>query len=200
MTMRLVFMPLLAALMICPAAYAQEVPTTPPTNGQQNQPTADASLSEIQINQPYVSKKLGTLTLPFMWTVVEDDKATRLTATQSRSDQPAVLTIDLMNVPADVDAKLAARKVIESLAEALDAKPDIQTESLPVDCGKKQCPSLDVFQSVVTGKENDVERRCAMRLVPNASQLLVLTVCAAQSQRYQPDLPDILSEVMAGMN
>lgn len=186
--------------MISHAAYAQDVPPTPPANEQHNQTTADASLSEIQINQPYVSKKLGTLTLPFMWTVAEDEKAKRLTATQSRSDQPAVLTIDLMNVPAGVDAKVAARKVIESLAETLGAKADIQTESLPTDCGKKQCPSLDVFQSVVTGKEGDVERRCAMRLVPNASQLLILTVCAAQSQRYQPDLPDILSEVMAGMN
>ncbi|MBO4350722.1 MAG: hypothetical protein J6A01_07250 [Proteobacteria bacterium] len=156
---------------------------------------------QVQINQPFVSKTLGNLTLPFMWEPQENEAQNRLVVTETRTHAPAVLTIDLLSLPPMLDESSMAASIIKSAASQLgvsDAKVSKTEEK--TECDKKKCPKLTFYNTDFTGTENGIDRRCALSLLPAQGKMLVFTICAAPSQVYTPDLPEILSQVFHGMN
>lgn len=164
-----------------------------------------AATTEIKINQPYSSKNLGQLLLPFMWEVDEDDEHKRLVATEVRTHAPAVLTIDFIDaLPNNVSGEAYAHAIIASVAESLaisdPAQYEITTEEKNQPCEKKKnCPKTSIYRSTLEGSEDGVARRCAIDIVPNGQAILVLTLCAAQAVDYEPKLPEVVDGVLWGM-
>ncbi len=180
----------------------QDVPAEAPAG----EPSAkDDGAVEIKINQPYNSDALGQLVLPFMWEVSEDDEQKRIVAKEVRTHAPAVLTIDLIdNIPQSVAGDDYAESIVSALAAASEigdaSEYDVAREDKTLPCEKKKnCPKIAIYRSLLSGRESGVARQCAVEIVPNAGRILVLTLCAAQSQSYRPALPQIVDAVFEGM-
>lgn len=160
---------------------------------------------EIKINQPYSAEALGQMVLPFMWEVSEDDEQKRIVAKEVRTHAPAVLTIDLIeNIPQSVAGDDYAKSIVSALAAALEigdaTEYDVAREDKALPCEKKKnCPKIAIYRSLLSGSESGVARQCAVEIVPNAGRILVLTLCAAQSQSYRPALQQIVDDVFEGM-
>lgn len=196
----------LSILLMPFGAIAQE-PAKEPANAE-NQPQQAAiiqkdsapKVTEVLINQPYPTKAFGDMTLPFMWEAQLDELLKRLVITESRTTSPAVMTIDLVAAPADVDKLELARDVTASLAEALGTTAEVTAQKKTFEnCGKKKCPSVDVYKAEITGTENGNDRKCALQIVPINSEMLVFTLCAAADKQYSPELPVILDTVFSNM-
>ena|GEM_PF-3797296 len=172
-----------------------------PADSQVTQPNPTEETIQVQINQPFVSKTLGNLTLPFMWDAQENESQKRLVVTETRTHAPAVLTIDLLTLPKQLDESSMASGIIQSAASQLgvsDAKVSKTEEK--TECGNKKCPKLTFYNADFTGSENGIDRRCALSLLPAQGKMLIFTICAAPSQVYSPDLPEILNQVFHNMN
>ena len=188
-----------------PTQAANDKPAThgaandkPATHGAANDKPATHGATVIRINQPFSSKSLGDLTLPFMWEASENEERKRLVAVEV-SDVPAVLTIDLLQIESTADGQKVAESVIQALAEVMEATATVARETRPVECGKPPCAPLQIVKGTWNGHEDGVARRCAAELLPSRSALLVLTLCIEASKPYSPDLPQLLDEVLAGM-
>ena len=154
----------------------------------------------IQMSQPYDSKTLGGLILPFMWQAEEIESQKRVIAMESHTNTPAILTIDLLETPKGLEDAKLAQSIASSMAETLATTAEIQPETIKIECGKSKCPSLTIFRSSFKGMEKNVERQCAIEIVPSSGKTLVFAICAVATQTYEPDLPEILNQVFAGMN
>ena len=164
-----------------------------------SQALAQDSEVTIQINQPYVSKTLGELRLPFMWQTEEIESQKRLIVMETQTVHPALLTIDLIDTPKGIDETLVAQSIAGSIAESLGTTAEVKSEQIKTECGKSKCPSMTVFRSDMTGTEQSIPRRCAIEIIPTNGKSLVFTICAFAAQLYSPDLPEILNQVFAGM-
>ena len=192
--------PILIALFFPLHDLMAQEPQAQPENAQNTeQPTTQTGAIAIQINQPYVSKTLGNLTLPFMWEAEEIESQKRIIAIESRSNKPAILTIDFIETPKYLKDDVLAQSIASSVAEALGAQATVTSESIKSECGKSKCPSITIFRSNFKGIEKNVQRRCAVEIVPSSGKTLVFTICAEASQIYDPDLPEILNQVLGGM-
>lgn len=160
----------------------------------------DANHAVVQINQPYVSKSFGELTLPFMWEVEVDETTKRLVATETRTEQPARLTMDIIATPKDANGEQIARDMIAAVAETLGTTAQIQVAKEKLNCGKsKKCPELTFVRSSLEGNENGVPRRCALEIVPFSGQVAVLSLCAHAERTYEPELSAIVHQVFTMM-
>ena len=197
--MRLLFLStLIGFLFTCGTAFAQ------PAEDAQNAANSEPSQTiQVQINQPFVTKSLGNLTLPFMWDAQEIEGQKRVVVTETRTHAPAVLTIDLLPLPKDVEVSAIAGGMIQAAAKQLGVTaPEVKKKDEVFEDEKKKKQKVTFYQADFKGTENQVERRCALNLLPiqNNSNMLVFTICAAATQTYQPDLPEILSQVFSNMN
>lgn len=153
---------------------------------------------EIKLNQPFESKKLGNMMLPFMWDVVDDAENMRVVATQSRSHAPGVLTVDLITYPEKISGEQASDAMIQGIAEKLGGRAVLTRTEMKASCEPSKgetCGTLLAFQSEINGEEEGVRRRCAMMVVPDKGKAVVLSLCVAASQTYSPDLKEILEQV-----
>ena len=180
----------------------QEQPGAPANadaNKAQALPNAAGSAAinhaDIQVNQSFVSKTLGNLTLPFMWQIEENPSQKRVVATEPKTETPAILTIDVVAPPPKVDLAAVSQSIADVIAQALGTTATLNTETVATDCGKSKCPSITVYRTQFSGREGLVSRNCALQIVPSNNKLLVLTICAHGERSYSPDLSEILSEV-----
>lgn len=183
MTLKRLFLPFL--MLICSStAIAQEPGNT-----------------EIQISQTFPSKSLGTLLLPFGWNAENIDSQKRIIATEPNTPAPAILTIDLIeNLPKDMDNSALANHVATAMAESIQSTAEIKAEEINFECdSKKNCPTLTIYRSSFKGIEKNVERQCAIEIIPASQRMIVLTICGVASKNYYPDFPEILDQVFSGM-
>lgn len=182
-------------------AASAQVPDNPASNdAPQPEKESRQKITEVLINQPYTTKSLGDMTLPFMWEAQEDEARKRLVITESRTTSPAVITVDLVAVPADIPKLDIAREIASSLAESLGTSTTITSQKKTYEnCGKKKCPSVDIYKAVFSGIENGYNRNCALQIVPAGSEFLVLTICTLADKQYSPELPVILDTFFSNM-
>ena len=194
--MRLFKIITLLCMILTPVLSSAQVPEQP----QEPQEKPADSTRQVQINQPFESKSLGTLTLPFMWDASENEQEQRLVVTETRTHAPAVITIDLISIPQSIDESAIANSIVQSAAKQLNvAKAAVNKTEEKAACDKKKCPKLTFYKADFTGSENGVNRRCALSLLPVQGKMLVFTMCAAASQTYTPDLPEILDQLFKNM-
>lgn len=172
-----------------------------PDNPQIPQDNPPEKNIQVQINQPFVSKTLGNLTLPFMWEAQEIEAQKRLVVTETRTHAPAVLTIDLLTLPPGLEESSMAASIVKSAANQLGvSNAQVSKTEETTECDKKKCPKLTFYRADFTGSENGIDRRCALSLLPAQGKMLIFTICTAPSQVYTPDLPEILNQVFHNMN
>ena len=158
---------------------------------------APVNHADIQINQPFVSKSMGSLTLPFMWQATEDAAIKRVVVTETRTETPAILTIDIISIPSKVESDALAQSIADAIAGDLGTTAEIKAETLNIDCGKSKCPTMTVYQTQFSGKEGIVDRCCALELAPSNKKMIVLSICAHGERTYAPDLAEILNQVFS---
>ncbi len=200
-------LPLMMAGGLCGfAAIAQaQQPAAAPDNPQpvvaadanSQAAAADVNHADILINQPFVSKSMGSLTLPFMWQASEDAAIKRVVVTEPRTETPAVLTIDIISIPPKVESDALAQSIANAIAGDLGTTAEIKAETLNIDCGKSKCPTMTVYRTQFSGKENLVDRNCALELAPSNKKMIVLSICAHGERTYAPDLAEILNQVFS---
>ena len=83
------------------------------------------------------------------------------------------------------------------LAGDLGTTAEIKAETLNIDCGKSKCPTMTVYRTQFSGKENLVDRNCALELAPSNKKMIVLSICAHGERTYAPDLAEILNQVFS---
>lgn len=181
------------------AAQEAEAPDKTPETAAIQAEQVDANHAVVQINQPYVSKVFGELTLPFMWEVNVDEKAKRLVATETRTERPARLTIDIITVPKDVSGEQVGRNMISAVAEALGTTAEIKVDKEKIECGKSKCPKLTFIRSTFEGTESGTPRRCALEIVPSSGQVAVLSICTHAERTYEPELNAIVHQIFTMM-
>ena len=185
-------------LMICTSpALAQEAQESAPP--QEALVMQQAGPVKIQIIQPYASKTLGGLTLPFGWQAEEIELQKRVIAMETLTNTPAILTIDLIEPPKGIEDAKLVQAIADSMAETMGTTAEIKPETIKTQCGKSKCPSLTIYRSSFRGIEKNVGRRCAIEVVPTPGKALVFSICAVATQTYEPDLPEILNQVFAEM-
>lgn len=174
-------------------AMAQAEPQPQPA------PAAAPEIAQILVNQPFASKSLGDLMLPFMWEAKEDEKLKRLVVTETRTDVPAVLTIDLLTTPKTLDNQSVAAEIANAMAESLATKTSVSSDTQTPDCGKSKCPSLTFYKAEMEGSENGIPRKCAIEILPLSGKTLVLTLCAEASRKYSTPFPEVLHQIFTMM-
>lgn len=163
-------------------------------------PQAVPDITQIQINQPFLSEQLGALILPFMWDVAEDSG--RVIVREKRSSAASVLSIDIFSVPAQLNPKALTESIIASIVEELStANPGVIEETMGLDCDseKKRCKqNVKVYSAQLEHMAGPAES-CAFLLIPNRDKLLILALCTAQGRKLSPEPLEILKEVFSLM-
>ncbi len=164
----------------------------------------DNTETTIQLNQPYVSKDLGSVTFPFMWNITEAKN--RLVATENSEIDPGVITLDTFKYPQDLKADAVATNILQSVAQTLSAElptNSIQQQSLcPETPGAKKCKNpIQQFSASISGSENGIPRSCALELYLSqaAHTVIALSFCAPEDKLYTPSKEQTLKDVFLKM-
>lgn len=162
--------------------------------------------TSLNLSKPASAPKIGDITVPFGWDIrIESDD--RIVAVEP-SNAPAVITVDMIGVPAGLDASNVANNIVLSLAEALGNNSfDLGTAQKATLCldekPSKKCKNqvMELVASI-DGKEDGHDRTCHVVLytAEKAGRIVVFSLCGPKAKTYTPDPVESLKTMFQQMH
>lgn len=149
-----------------------------------------AKETSLELNQPYMSKKLGQITFPFMWNITEQNN--RIVATEPVEDDPAVVTVDFIDYPADLSTDKMSLNILTSLAQTISG-PAVEQSAVTKETScfdekpSNKCKnSVDSYTATFSGTDQNIERACsaALYFIKASHKLVAYTICASSTKSY----------------
>ena len=167
-----------------------------------SQTPGEFPVTQLNLSKPASAAGLGSVTLPFGWT--ERTEGDDRIVVVEPSNAPAVITVDRMKIPAELEPRTVANNVVLSLVEASGVRDfvlesQMQWHSLCLDEKVSKTCKNTLGEGTLTweGSENGVARTChaALYLSDASRQLLIFTLCGPTEKTYSADPVETLKNM-----
>jgi len=169
-----------------------------PTSTQGAKPPAAPDPDAIPaLNQPFSNDALGTLNVPFGWTVEEVADGVRVT--EPGHPQPVAIEVALITRPLGIKAEAYAAVLTKELAsdKAGFAPRTLKTGAFEVPKTDQRPTIKDGHRLVLQVQEGDHVMHFAVLIVPLGNHMLVASLGAAAARFEKIEAEEVLQAILA---